>query len=137
LAALVRDDGHMTRTRRHKRRFAPARPLIAAAVLSIGLVIAMAFAGVTIQENALERTITGLNAEISSAEAYRAQLQASNAEKKTTDYVVEKAKQLGWVWPWEALISVQRDAEARALATPASERPSRVSRWITLFTHTR
>ncbi len=96
----------------------------------------MAFASVTIQENALSRTIATLNAQISSEEAYRTQLQASAAEKKTTDYVVEKAKQLGWVWPWEALIAVQRDADARAQATSGSERPSRVSRWIALFVHT-
>lgn len=125
----------MSPTRRRKKRFAPARPLIAAGVLSVGLVMAMVFAGVTVQENALSRTIGALNAQISSEEAYRAQLQASAAEKKTSDYVVEKAKQLGWVWPWEALIAVQRDAEARAQAVPRSERPSRVSRWIALFTH--
>jgi hypothetical protein len=125
----------MTRTRRRKRRFAPARPLVAAGVLSVGLLIAMAFAGVTIQENALSRTIASLNAQISAEEAHRAQLQASAAEKKTTDYVVEKAKQLGWVWPWEALIAVQRDAEARVQAVPVGERPSRISRWIALFIH--
>jgi hypothetical protein len=125
----------MSPTRRRKKRFAPARPLIAAGVLSVGLVMAMVFAGVTVQENALSRTIGALNAQISSEEAYRAQLQASAAEKKTSDYVVEKAKQLGWVWPWEALIAVQRDAEARTQAVPLSERPSRVSRWIALFTH--
>jgi hypothetical protein len=131
----VRDDAHMSPTRRRNRRFVPGRPLIAAGVLCAGLVIAMAFAGVTIQENALARTIATLNAQISSEEAQRTRLQASAAEKKTTDYVIEKAKQLGWVWPWEALIAVQRDAEARAQVTAGSDRPSRVSRWIALFTH--
>ena len=102
-----------------------------------GLVLASAFATVTIQENALARTINDLNAQIGYEQAYRAQLQASAAEKKTSDYVIEKAKQLGWVWPWEALIAVQRDANARAQSTPQSERPSRITRWIALFVGTR
>jgi len=109
------------------------RPLVATAVLLGGLVLGSAFASVTIQENALARTIDQLNTQIAYENAYRAQLQASAAEKKTTDYVVEKAKQLGWVWPWEALIAVQRDASARNEATPKSERPSRIDRWIALF----
>jgi prefoldin subunit 5 len=106
-------------------------------VLVGGLVLVSAFAAVTIQENALARTITDLNAQISYEQAYRGQLQASSAEKKTSDYVIEKAKQLGWVWPWEALIAVQRDANARAQSTTQSERPSRVTRWIALFVGTR
>jgi hypothetical protein len=113
------------------------RPLAAAAVLVGGLVLASAFATVTIQENALARTINDLNAQIGYEQAYRAQLQASAAEKKTSDYVIEKAKQLGWVWPWEALIAVQRDANAREQATAQSERPSRITRWIALFVGTR
>jgi hypothetical protein len=110
--------------------------MLAVAVLLGGLVLSSAFASVTIQANALERTITELNSQIAYEQAYRAQLQASAAEKKTTDYVIEKAKGLGWVWPWEALIAVQRDANARARSTPQSERPSRIERWIALFFRT-
>ncbi len=107
------------------------------AVLVIGLVLASMFASVTIQENALARTIDELKTQIAYEQAYSAQLQASAAEKKSTDYVIEKAKYLGWVWPWEALIAVQRDAIARAQSTPASERPSRMTRWLALFAGTR
>ena len=106
-------------------------------MLLAGLVLASAFVTVTIQENALARTIRDLNTQIAAEQARSTQLQASAAEKKTPDYIVEKAKQLGWVWPWEALIAVQRDADARAQATPQSERPSRISRWIALFVGTR
>jgi hypothetical protein len=128
----------MSTHRRPARKSTRAlRPFAAAAVLILGLVIASAFATVQIQENALARTIADLNSQIGYEQAYRAQLQANAAEKKTTDYVVEKAKQLGWVWPWEALIAVQRDANARAQSTPQSGRASRVDRWITLFMGTR
>ncbi len=106
-------------------------------MLVIGLVLASMFASVTIQENALARTIDELKTQIGYEQAYNAQLQANAAEKKSTDYVIEKAKQLGWVWPWEALIAVQRDANARAQSVPASERPSRMARWISLFVGTR
>ena len=98
-----------------------------------GLVLSSAFASVTIQENALARTIDDLNAQITLEQGRNAQLAASAAEKKTPDYIVEKGKELGWVWPWEALISVQRSADAHSQVTALSERPSRVVRWITLF----
>jgi cell division protein FtsB len=107
------------------------------AILAGGLVLSSVFAGVTIQENALARTITDLNGQISSEQARNAALQASVAEKKSGDYVIEKAKDFGFVWPWETLISVERDASARLQATPASERPSRIDRWIAMFVGTR
>ena len=119
------------------RRPRSLRPVVAAGVLAVGLLVASAFAGITIQENALARSIDDLNGQIGAEQSRNSQLQASAAEKKTPDYIVEKAKQLGWVWPWEALIAVQRDANARAAATPQSERPSRITRWITLFVGTK
>jgi cell division protein FtsL len=134
----VRDDARVERQRRRtKSSRLPLRPAAALAVLVIGLVLSSMFASVTIQENALARTIDELKTQIGYEQAYSAQLQASAAEKKSTDYLIEKAKQLGWVWPWEALIAVQRDANARAQSTPASERPSRTSRWLALFAGTR
>ena len=131
----------MSARRRRKgtrvRSLRPLRSLAAAGELALGLVLASAFAGVTIQENALARTIAALNAQIAAEQARGGSLQALAAEKKTTDYLIEKAKQLGWVWPWEALIAVQRDANARTQATPQSERPTRIVRWIALFVGTR
>ena len=125
-----------SRGRRAPRRRS-LRSLIAAGVLAGGLVLSFAFAGVTIQGNALARSIDELNAQIASEQARRASLEQSAAEKRTTDYVVEKAKQYGWVWPWEAIIAVQRDADARARDTAQSDRPSRIERWVALFVGTR
>lgn len=128
----------MRTTRRRKTaRGRSSRPLIAAGVLALGLVLASAFAGVTIQENALARTIADLDRQIAAERARGAALQASALEKRSQDYVIEKAKQLGWVWPWEALIAVQRDADARAQETSHGERPSRITRWVSLFIGTR
>jgi len=102
-------------------------------VLAFGLVLSWSFASVTIRENALARNIDGLKSDIGAEQARNTQLQASAAEKQSSDYIVEKAKALGWVWPWEALIAVQRDSSGRTNATSQTERPSRVTRWITLF----
>ena len=102
-------------------------------MLVVGLVLAWSFTTVTIRENALARNIDALKSDISAEQARNTQLQASAAEKQSTDYIVEKAKQLGWVWPWEALIAVQRDAASRTNAISLNERPSRIARWITLF----
>ena len=121
---------HHVRRRRRSRSY---RPFAALGALVGGLVLASAFAGVTIQENALSREITTLNGQIASEQARNASLQASSAEKKSTDYVIDKAKDLGFVWPWEALIAVQRNANAQAAATPVNERPSRIARWVALF----
>jgi hypothetical protein len=108
------------------------RPFAAAAVLAGGLVLSSAFVGLTVQENALAREIAQLEREIASAQGDHAALAAQLAEKRSSDYVVEKAKQYGWVWPWESIIAVQRGGQ-NEVAVPASERPSRVARWIALF----
>jgi hypothetical protein len=136
----VEDDGRdvdATMSHHKRRRQRPSlRPLIAIGVLLGGLVLASAFAGVTIQENALAREISALNAQISVEQGKQASLERSAAEKKTSDYVVDKAKDLGFVWPWEALIAVQREADKRA-QLPESVRAPRIARWIALFVGTR
>jgi hypothetical protein len=99
----------------------------------VGLALSWSFATVTIQANALGREIDANKSSIAAEQARRSQLEASLAEKRGADYVIEKAKQLGWVWPWEALIAVQRDATGRAQTTSQAERPSRVMRWIAVF----
>ena len=126
-----------TRTRHRRSSRRSARPLVAAGILAGGLVLSFAFAGVTIQGNALARSIDELNVQIAQEQARRASLEQSAAEKRTADYVVEKAKQYGWVWPWEAIIAVQRDANARAQQPVRSDRPSRIERWVALFVGTR
>jgi hypothetical protein len=106
-------------------------------VFVIGFALSWAFASVTIQANALARDIDTQRSAIAAEQARKSQLEASLAEKKGTDYVIEKAKQLGWVWPWEALIAVQRNTSPRDANALQAERPSRVLRWITLFVGSR
>ena len=109
------------------------RPLVASFVLVLGLACAWAFAGITIRENALAREITATQAQIAAEEAKQTQLEASAAEKQTADYIVERARSLGWVWPWEAMIAVEQVRADQNAASDASSRPSRIQRWIALF----
>ena len=118
---------------RRRRSTDRSRVLAAAGVFAVGIALSWSFATVTIQEDALARDIDATKASIASEQARNAQLQASLAEKKGTDYVIEKAKQLGWVWPWEALIAVQRNPSSRDANAAQVERPSRLMRWITVF----
>lgn len=122
---------------RRRQTTRAGRRVAAAAVLAVGLVLTVAFAGVTSQANALARNIDDLHAQIATEQARNEQLQASAAQKKSTDYIVDKAKDFGFVWPWEMLIAVQRDAAARTNAMPAEQRPPRLARWIALFAGTR
>jgi cell division protein FtsB len=109
------------------------RPVVAAAVLALGLVCAAAFTGITVQANALERAMGVLNDEIAAEQARRAELEASVAQKTTTDYLIQKAQDYDFVRQGEGLIAVER-AEPSANAThSAGGRASRVARWIELF----
>jgi len=107
--------------------------VVAAGVLGLGLVCAAAFTGVTAQEHALARSIGALQGDIAAEQARNGQLQASAAEKMTPDYIAEKAKELGFVKPGEALIAVERDAKAPVAANAGSGQPSRLAKWIAVF----
>lgn len=108
------------------------RPSLAMLLLSAGLLLASAFVAIEIQRNALGRQAAAYRADIAAAEATHAQLAADVATKKTDDYVMNKARDYGYVLPGEALIGVQQEATARVAAVSAPA-PSRVQKWIALF----
>jgi hypothetical protein len=113
------------------------RPVVASAALALGLVCAAAFTGMTVQANALERATSVLNAEIAAEQSRNAQLEGSVAQKKTTDYLIQKAQDYDFVKKGEGLIAVERSPESASGAHVDAERASRVARWIQLFFGTR
>ena len=113
------------------------RPVVATAVLALGLVCAAAFTGITVQANALERAKAVLTEEIAAAQAQNAQLEASIAQKKTTDYLVQKAQDYDFVKQGEGLIAVERSAPTASAPRADGGRASRVVRWMQLFFGTR
>jgi len=109
------------------------RPVVATAVLALGLVGAAAFTGITVQANALERAKGVLSDEIAAEQARYAQLEASVAQKTTTDYLIQKAQDYDFVKQGEGLIAVERSAPSANATHADGGRPSRVARWIQLF----
>jgi cell division protein FtsB len=100
----------------------------------IGLVLAAAFVGLTVQGNAIAREIAGYRNDVAADQARRDALAAQITNKKTADYVLEKARDFGYIAPNEALIAVQRNGQASdVLARTVSEGPSRIARWFTFF----
>jgi len=108
------------------------RPSLAMLLLIAGLLLASAFVAIEIQRNGLARQAADLQRDIAAQQATYAQLSADVAAKKTDDYVVNKARDYGYVLPGEALIGVepQPAAPVAVVSVPA---PSRMQKWIALF----
>jgi cell division protein FtsB len=113
------------------------RPVVATAVLALGLVCAAAFTGITVQANALERAKAALSDDIAVEQARNAALEASITQKKTTDYLIQKAQDYDFIKQGEGLIAVERSPASTGAAHSDAERASRVMRWIQLFFGTR
>ena len=112
------------------------RPSIAMLLLFAGLVLASAFVAIEIQRNALSRDAAAYRADLAAAAADNQRLTADVATKQTSDYVVNKARDYGYVLPGETLIGVEHEAApAAVLANPPSV--SRAQKWLALFFGTR
>ena len=133
---MARMAGKRTRSgRRRGGRVAVAalgRPSLAVVLLFAGLMLASAFVAIEAQRNALAREAASLQQQIQAGNAQLARQQADIAEKQTDAYVIDKARDYGYVKPGEALIGVQRDALPVA-AAPAASGPTRLQKWIALF----
>lgn len=108
------------------------RPALAMVLLFAGLVLANAFVAIEIQRNALSRDAAAYRADLAAAAADNQRLTADVAAKQTNDYVVNKARDYGYVLPGETLIGVEHEAApAAVLASPPSV--SRAQKWLALF----
>ena len=120
------------RRRPKRRRF--GRIAVAVSLALAGLVLAAAFVGLTAQGNAIAREIAGYHSDITAEQAQHAALAAKIEQQKTADYVLQKARDFGYIGPNETLISVQRDGQAsNASVRVASDGRSRLARWFAFF----
>ena len=101
-------------------------------LLIAGLLLAAAFVAIAAQRNAMARETAALQADIVAEQARHAQLAAGLAEKSSDSYVVDKARDYGYVRPGEALIGVKQEPRAPAVVTPVAA-PSRAEKWFALF----
>src|SRR5688572_18643455 len=112
------------------RRF--ARQTIAVAVLAACLLVGAAFVAVAVQGNSVARDASAMQSEIAALESDLARKQALIAERQTDQYLVDKARDLGFVRPGEALVAVQRDG-ARAAEDAVAVGPGRLAKWWSVF----
>ncbi|HUG55448.1 MAG TPA: septum formation initiator family protein, partial [Candidatus Limnocylindrales bacterium] len=110
------------------------RGLVSAALLVAGLLLAAAFVGVSAQWNAIARERDALQADIVAAQHRQAQLEAELAAKSTDEYVIDRARDYGWVRPGEALVAVQQNEQAAEQTVAAADAGgARLARWIAFF----
>ena len=130
--------GRARRGTRSGRSFAwavrrAARQALGVALLGLGLLLAAAFVAIAVQGNAVAREAQALRAEIASLQLQQAALEATAARRMTDDYVVDRARDLGYVRPGEALIAVQRDGARSGARSAEAGGPGRLARWFVLF----
>jgi cell division protein FtsB len=109
-----------------------SRPSLALLLLVAGLLLASAFVAIEVQRSALARQAAVYRADIAAAQATNSKLAADVAAKKTDDYVVNKARDYGFVLPGETLIGVQQEAPAPVAVINAPS-ASHVQKWLALF----
>ena len=109
------------------------RPALSLVVLGAGLVLSGAFVGVAVQQTAVAREARAAQQQIDAETARNAELKGEIAQRKTDTYVVDKARDLGYVRPGESLIAVQGAPSASSVGAVVSSTGDRIARWIALF----
>lgn len=112
------------------RRF--VRQAVAAVVLGGVLLIAAAFVALAVQGNAVARDASATQQEIARLEQDIATKRAQVAARQSDQYIVDRAVDLGFVRPGEALVAVQREARQASESVVAAG-PSRLAKWLGVF----
>ncbi len=126
----------MRRVPRRSRRSPLARygrTLASLGLLAAGLVLSGAFVGLAIRGNAVRQDVRSAQQQISREQARNAQLEAEVAERQTDAYVIDKARELGYVRPGEGLIAVERGPGGEPVVRVNASDGGRLGRWIALF----
>lgn len=109
------------------------RPLVSLGVLAAGLVLSGAFVGIAIRGNAVQQDVRTYQQQIDALAAERAEKQAEAARRQTDAYVVDTARQLGYVRPGEGLIAVERGPSGEPVVRINASDGGRLARWLALF----
>jgi cell division protein FtsB len=121
---------------RRRRSFRPAgvvRPLLSLAALTAGLLVSGAFTGIALQQSAVQRDERTLQTQIAAEQARNADLQAQIEQRKTDSYVVDKARDLGYVRPGEGLIAIDRGPSGLPTVRLNASDGGRFARWWSVF----
>ncbi|HEV8469170.1 MAG TPA: septum formation initiator family protein [Candidatus Limnocylindria bacterium] len=109
------------------------RPLASFGLLAAGLVVSGAFVGIAVRENAVRAEVRAAQTQIEAERARGAELQAEIAQRKTDAYVVDKARELGFVRPGEGLIAVDRGPSGEPVVRVNASDGGRLGRWLAVF----
>jgi cell division protein FtsB len=110
-----------------------ARPLASLGLLGAGLVLSGAFVGIAVRQNAVQQEARIAQQQIEAARARNVELQAEIAQRKTEAYVIDRARDLGYVRPGEGLIAVERGPSGEPIVRVNASDGGRLGRWIALF----
>lgn len=125
--------GMPSRKRRRARLSDLGRPLVFVAVLTAGLVLSGAFVGMAMQQSAVDREARTYQQQIAAEQAKHAQLEAEVAQRNTDQYVIDKARALGYVRPGEGLIAVERGPSGLPVVRINPSDGGRFARWWAVF----
>lgn len=118
---------------RRSRTAGLVRPFLSLGALAIGLVLSGAFVGVALQQAAVDGERAAAREQIDAELARRADLQAAIDLRKTDAYVVEKARELGYVRPGEGLIAIDRGPSGEPMVRVNATDGGRLARWLAVF----
>jgi cell division protein FtsB len=115
-------------------RIRVGRAFVAATLALAGLLLSATFVGITVQYNALARDIAGYRADVATALADQAGLKQRITDQQTSDYVIDRARDLGYVRPNESLFGVEKSGQGSGQSSVGAKAvTSRIERWIAFF----
>jgi cell division protein FtsB len=110
------------------------RPLLSLALLTAGLVLSGAFVGIAVQGSVVDRSRDSLIEEIAELERVNEEKRREVERRQTEDYIVETARDYGYVRPGEGLIAVEGgEPRQGAFVDIEGVNVDRVGRWIAIF----
>lgn len=121
--------------KRTSARHGRTRRLVFLAVFVGASLVGANFARITAREHALGREMAGVQADIALLELQNAALRIEVERRKTNEYIVQKARELGYVRPGEGLAALRSAARSSEtpLAVTQPDLRARLERWLHLF----
>ena len=108
------------------------RAFASLALLAAGLLLSGAFVGIAVRQPAVDREARTYQQQIDAELARRAELEAEVAQRQTDAYVIDKARDYGFVRPGEGLIAVESGPPGQTAAGHVPD-AGRLARWLAFF----
>lgn len=108
--------------------------MLSLGILTAGLILSGAFVGIAVQGSVVDRSRDSLIEQIAQLERLNEEKRREVERRRTEDYIVETARDYGYVRPGEGLIAVEgADPRQGALVDVQAFDADRIGRWIAVF----